>query len=189
MPRFASYDPESRGERANDVLVRRAGPRDLVSLVEISHAHRGTDHRTLLAAFSRLIDYAREYDDLLLVVAERSDRVVGYARAGYFHAPADAPANVAPNGWYLQGVVVRSECRRNGIGHRLTRERLDWIAMRAHRALYVANVRNAASIDLHRAFGFKEITRDFVLPGVQFEAESGGRGIGALFAARLPLAR
>lgn len=39
---------------------------------------------------------------------------------------------------------------------------------------YLTNARNLVSIDLHRAFGFEEHTRDFVFPGAEFH---GGTGI------------
>ncbi len=43
-----------------------------------------------------------------------------------------------------------------------------------------ANARNRASIALHAAFGFEEVTRDFEVPGVTFEG-----GVGVLFRAVL----
>jgi len=45
---------------------------------------------------------------------------------------------------------------------------------------YFVNVRNRASIALHEAFGFREVTRDFHFPNVTFQG-----GVGALFERRL----
>ena len=55
--------------------------------------------------------------------------------------------------------------------HRFAREQ-------GHRAYFVVNAANRASIDLHRELGFTEVTRDFDFPGITF---TGGEG--ALFTA------
>ncbi|MGO9974941.1 MAG: hypothetical protein ACLP01_19480 [Solirubrobacteraceae bacterium] len=58
---------------------------------------------------------ARLRDDLIrpdrsLVVAE--DRtIVGFGRVHRFRAPPDAPANVAPDGYYLVGLVLAQRRR------------------------------------------------------------------------------
>lgn len=69
---------------------------------------------------------------------------------------------------------MRPDQRRRGIGRALTLARLEWIAARGEKAYYFANEMNRASIDLHAAVGFVELTRDFQHPGAQF---SGGSGI------------
>ena len=79
-----------------------------------------------------------------------------------------------PTGWYLAGVIVAMTARRRGVGRSLTQRRLAWIQARASEAFYFVNARNLASIDLHAAFGFQEVTRDFRVPGVTF---SGGERI------------
>ena len=58
------------------------------------------------------------------------------------------------------------------------------MARRARAAWFVVNADNRASIDLHAAFGFREVTRDFVQKGVTFS----GRGIGILYRAELDAA-
>jgi hypothetical protein len=62
----------------------------------------------------------------------------------------------------------------------LTDKRLRWIGERAREAWFFANARNQASIDLHRRFGFEEVSRSFSFPGLAFD---GGEGI--LFRVRL----
>ena len=76
--------------------------------------------------------------------------------------------------------MVDVAARRRGVGHALTDARLRWIAERAEHAWTFVNARNHASIDLHAAFGFEEVTRDVAFPVVTFE---GGEGI--LFRATL----
>jgi ribosomal protein S18 acetylase RimI-like enzyme len=115
-----------------------------------------------------------------LAVADIGEAIVAYGRAGLFEREPEAPAGTAPRGYYLTGVFVRPDQRRGGIGAALTQARLDWIAERADDAWFFANARNVASIDLHRRFGFEEVTRRFSFPGLMFE---GGEGI--LFRLRL----
>ncbi|HKN64205.1 MAG TPA: N-acetyltransferase [Gaiellaceae bacterium] len=115
-----------------------------------------------------------ESPDQLLVVAESRGAIVGYGRARAFEPGPDAPADSAPGGYYLTGVFVLPEQRACGIATALTRARLDWIRERASAAWYFANVRNTASIELHRRFGFEEVSREFSFPRLRFE---GGEGI------------
>jgi ribosomal protein S18 acetylase RimI-like enzyme len=109
-----------------------------------------------------------------LVVAESGSEIVGYGRARLFEPEPDAPADTAPRGHYLTGLFVRADRRRIGMGHALVQARLDRIAERAVEAWYFANARNIASIELHRRFGFEEVTRRFSFPGLTFH---GGEGI------------
>jgi aminoglycoside 6'-N-acetyltransferase I len=116
----------------------------------------------------------------LLLVADIAGKVVGYGRARLFRHPPDPPADTAPEGYYLTGVFVHPDWRRSGIGAALVEARLLWIAERAHEAWFFANARNIASIELHRRFGFEEITRHFSFLRLTFD---GGEGI--LFRSRL----
>jgi ribosomal protein S18 acetylase RimI-like enzyme len=121
-------------------------------------------------AFARDIENPEHH----LVVADSGGVLVGYGRARLFEPKPDAPADTAPRGYYLTGVFVASDERRSGIGAALTHPRLDWISERASEAWYFANARNTASIELHRRFGFEEVSRRFSFPGLAFE---GGEGI------------
>ena len=118
--------------------------------------------------------------DRLLVVGERAGEVIGYGRVLRFVPEPDAPADIAPSGYYLMGLVVHPDHRRRGVAAALTQARLDWISRHANEAWYFANARNAASIALHAPFGFEEVTRSFFYPRVDFD-----RGEGILFRRRL----
>lgn len=111
--------------------------------------------------------------DRVLVVAEHVGELVAYARAMRFEPEADAPADIAPPGYYLMGLIVHPDHRRLGIASALTQARLDWISGRADEAWYFANARNEASIALHSAFAFEEVTRSFFYPRVDFDREEG----------------
>ena len=108
---------------------------------------------------SLLEDIAKS--DRLLVVAERAEEVIGYGRVLRFVPEPDAPADIAPSGYYLMGLVVHPDHRRRRVAAALTQARLDWISKHADDAWYFANARNAASIALHAPFGFEEATRSF----------------------------
>jgi ribosomal protein S18 acetylase RimI-like enzyme len=121
-----------------------------------------------------------EMSDQRLVVANADGAIIGYGRARLFVPASDAPADTAPRGYYLTGMYVSPDHRRLGAGTALIRSRLAWIAERDPDAWYFANAQNAGSIELHRRFGFQEVSRAFSFPGVTFD---GGEGI--LFRARL----
>jgi hypothetical protein len=72
------------------------------------------------------------------------------------------------------GVIVTPIFRRRRVAHQLTHTRLQWLAQRASKAYYFASTQNRVSIELHRQFGFVEVTREFFFPNTTF---TGGEGI------------
>jgi len=156
---------------AADYVVRHGRDADLDECAELAFLaepeRSPTDWRAALS-----LDVG--HDEHRLVVAESGGAIVGYGRARLYEPAPGAPADAAPRGYYLTGVFVRDDCRRRGVAAALTQARLDWISARADEAWFFANARNTASIELHRPFGFEEVTRRFSFPGVTF---GGGEGI------------
>ena len=72
------------------------------------------------------------------------------------------------------GIWEGSWWRPSGAGEALTRARIAWVAERATEVWYYANAGNRASLALHAALGFEEVTREFTVVGVSFE---GGVGV------------
>ena len=176
MSKFAEFSPgdsESCHSAPDSLIIRAALPADLPALAKIAAERDGEPFEKWQTAFEHLLTECAGGESLLLV-AELAGTIAGYGKAAYFAPPADSPPNVAPAGFYLTGVIVDPAFRRRGLGHELTRARLDWIRDRSPRAYYFANERNRVTIALHRALGFVELTRDFTHPQVRFE---GGAGI------------
>ena len=107
----------------------------------------------------------------LLQVAEVDGVIAAFGQA---HHLEEHPDDHAPAGWFLTGVTVLPDHRRQGLGLSLTTARLDWIADHAGAAWYFANAGNAASIRLHAGLGFVEVSRASSIHGVAF---AGGEGI------------
>jgi aminoglycoside 6'-N-acetyltransferase I len=111
----------------------------------------------------------------LVVVALRSDEIVGWGKTHFW----ESAAGVAPAGHYLGGVTVAPPSRRLGAGAALTDARLQWIWERDEAAYYFTNAQNVASLNLHSRWGFAEIARAAELHGTTFAG-----GVGVLFRAR-----
>jgi ribosomal protein S18 acetylase RimI-like enzyme len=176
LNKFAEFSPgdaEPRCGAAEGLVIRDASPADLPELARIAAEREGEPLANWLAAFEHFHAECAGGASVILV-ADLQGTIAGYGKAGYFAPPAGSPANVAPAGFYLTGVVVAPAFRRRRLGHALTRARLDWIRGRSPRAYYFANERNRVTIELHRGLGFVELTRDFSHPQVRFE---GGAGI------------
>lgn len=159
---LAEYDPDAHGTPLHDAVVRQAGEADLPGCAELMAEREGCaaeECRQRLA-------YGLE-DGQPLFVAALGDAIVGFARVSWL-TPAQQGGWNAPDGWYLSGVVVDKAVRRHGLGRALTRARCEWVWERHQPVHFVVNSANRASMDLHRELGFREVTRDFQLPGVTF---------------------
>lgn len=156
------------------LIIRPAKREDSNQLAELTYNREGGELARIESKFKSEIANTESANDGLLLVAELNSEVVGFARVKYFKPSSSAPPNICPEGWYLTGVIIAPEYRRQGIALALTQARLDWIAKRAGQAYYFANAQNRVSIELHERFGFVELTRDFVYPDMEF---SGGEGI------------
>ncbi|MGI8562101.1 MAG: GNAT family N-acetyltransferase [Candidatus Dormibacter sp.] len=163
-----------------ELTVRPGVVGDAEALGRLEHERQGTPVRELVERFSTGLPAAR--NDRLLLVAIVKDEVVGWGQVVHFQPPPEAPANHAPEGWYLSSLLIAQNRRRLGIGATLIQERLAWVSTRASEAYYFANSRNWASIALHKRFAFEELSRDFWFPDVTFP----GGGQGVLFRTALP---
>jgi ribosomal protein S18 acetylase RimI-like enzyme len=159
-----------------DFFVRGGRADDVESCITLAlMSSPGSDASIWRTTFLEDIEHA----DRTLIVAECAGELIGYGRAMRFGPGGDAPADIAPPGYYLMGLMVHPDCRRRGIAGALTQARLDWISTQAEEAWYFANARNEASIALHASFDFEEVTRSFFYPRVDFD-----RGEGILFRRR-----
>jgi ribosomal protein S18 acetylase RimI-like enzyme len=151
-------------------IVRHATSADLPLAAGLAALEIGGEARHWQARFADALTKPGS----CLVVAELShQQIVGYGRVRLFAPPPKGPANIAPAGYYLGGVVVEPGHRRQGIGRQLTLERMDWAAARTGEIWYVTDAANQASVSLHERLGFREVTRDFLIPGVSFASRSG----------------
>ncbi|WP_185445923.1 GNAT family N-acetyltransferase [Kribbella qitaiheensis] len=105
-----------------------------------------------------------ENPDRYVAVACAGDDVVGYGGVIRHQLMSGMPADTAPSGYYLIGLIIAPKWRRYGIGELLTIDRMRWTAERADEIYYFANLANGAILDLHQRFRFEEVTRDFTFP-------------------------
>ncbi|MGA9598090.1 MAG: GNAT family N-acetyltransferase [Acidimicrobiia bacterium] len=166
MAHFAEYAPCGPGRRPPaDLLIGAADQRHADGIAALHAAREGVSSEQSREWAQRALDRAGERS--YLVVAETGGRVVGYGLAGWLDS------ETAPHGFYLLGIVTDPSFRRMGIAHEITLQRLDWIRERADEAFYFANAANAATIDLHARFGFREVQRASEIAGVTFDGGSG----------------
>lgn len=176
---FGSYEPDAHGVPLDDVVLRVATEDDLVACGELVARREGSD----ADAVTERLRHVHDDRDQVVMVADLHGEVVGYARASRLTPVADGGSN-APDGWYLSGLVVAPEYRRRGIGRSLTEARCEWVWERADAVHYVVSGSNRASQDMHASLGFREVTRDFSVPGVVFS-----HGGGVLCRAEAPTRR
>jgi ribosomal protein S18 acetylase RimI-like enzyme len=163
-------------DASTGLKIREAEAKDLAALASICAERQGTTQDTQLRSLERQLSQQQGTGQLKILVADLRGEIVGFGKCDFFMPPDNAPANVAPKGWYLMGVIVSPIFRRRRIAYQLTQARLKWLARQASKAYYFANSLNQASIELHRKFGFVEVTRDFLFPNTTFTG-----GVGVLF--------
>ncbi|WP_277208625.1 GNAT family N-acetyltransferase [Isoptericola croceus] len=173
MAVFAAFDPHRHGAPA-PVTVRPATVDDLPAVERVQDA---AGQALLLDGIrAAILDSGR-----LVIVAEADGAeagrvVVGWAKTHLY----PRPDGVAPAGHYLGGVTVHPAWRRRGVATALTEVRMAWIGTGTNRAFYVVNAGNAASIALHKRWGFREVAR-----GPSFHSVTFTGGAGLLMAADL----
>jgi ribosomal protein S18 acetylase RimI-like enzyme len=163
---FADYRPdESRQTPSSAITIRGALSEDLEVCARLIVSRTGgsvEDRRERL-----LSDL--ENPDRYVAVACAGDKVIGYGGVNRHQVSPGMPADTAPSGYYLIGLIISPEWRRHGIGELLTVERMRWTAERADEIYFFANLANGAILDLHQRFRFEEVTRNFTFPGAPLE--------------------
>lgn len=161
---FAPWAPPRAGvpARPPELTISAAAEQDVAGCVALSGVVSDGSGDDWAALFRHNIERSDRY----LVVARTGDELIGYGRTAWFEPDAAAPANAAPAGYYLIGLVVDPGWRRRGVASALVEARLAWVAQRASEAWYFADVDNAVSIWLHEQAGFTTVTDDFWFPTV-----------------------
>jgi len=147
-------------------IIRLTVVADIPAVVRLTVAENGGSPEAFEARLQKDLALAERYT----VVADNDGQVLGFGRVRHFEPDRDAPVNVAPTGFYLNGLIVVPEHRGQGLGSRLTEARIAWVAERASQAWYFTDAANEVSIRLHANLGFREVTRDFTFPGAGPEA-------------------
>jgi ribosomal protein S18 acetylase RimI-like enzyme len=161
-------------DASTGLKIREAEESDLAALAMIAAQREGTTQDVQRRLFERQLSQQRGTGQFMILVADVQGKVVGFGKCDCFTPPENAPANVAPKGWYLMGVIVIPTFRRRRVAYQLTKARLQWLAGHTSKAYYFANALNQVSIELHQKFGFVEVTRHFFFPNITF---AGGTGI------------
>lgn len=156
------FEPDAHGTPLRDVEVRLVEPDDLPSCGALLAQREGGDDAVWAQRLERSLSPEHP-----LFVAAHDGRVLGFGRVAWLTPEASGGRNAA-DGWYLSGVVIDRDHRRRGLARRLTRARCVWVWERAATVYYVVNALHEASRQLHGEFGFREVTRDFELPGIVF---------------------
>lgn len=167
---FAEYLPGAQRRRpavlSLELQARPAKASDLEAITRIAAVQEGPSQPESRQALQHCFAEAAKLDLPLLWVAMWQDELLGFAKLRHFQWPTDTssdtpPAdlpNLAPTGWYLDGVMVAQRYRRLGVGKALTQARLNWLRSQACKTVYCwVEAQNLACIDLDKAFGFAEM--------------------------------
>jgi GNAT superfamily N-acetyltransferase len=164
-PHHARFEPNTTSEHA-EVDVRIATDADLrVCARQLDETVGGGEERW----YEVLLDDMQNPDAEVFVarLADARDQVIGQSRVRWY-APSLGTEREAPAGYYGLGMFVCPSARRFGVGRALLVARLDWVAARAAESYGYVNAANLPIVALVESLGFKEVTRDFEVAGVDF---------------------
>jgi phosphinothricin acetyltransferase len=141
-----------------DLLVRPAVEGDVPAMMAIYNHYVETSHATFdiepVSLENRLAWFGHfgTSGPFRLLVAERGGQVVGYAGSGRFREKAAYRTSVEMT------VYVHHDAVGSGIGARMYEALFELLAGEPiHRAYAGITLPNAASVELHRRFGFTDI--------------------------------
>ena len=147
-----------------DTLVRPARVDDVPGVVAVAATRGALRDGFAERARTWVADPARR-----VVVGDRSGVVVGWAMLARWSGYDDVP-----DGWYVSALTVDPACWRRGIGTRLLADLLVWAEPADGPVRSVVNARNAPSLALHAAHGFREVRRAPTFARIGFD---GGTGV------------
>jgi ribosomal protein S18 acetylase RimI-like enzyme len=145
------------------VALRAAALADAPRLAVLHQERHGSDLNVTIARIETHLAEIANGLQFAVCVAEVDGVLVGYGMVGHRNMTALGARNM-PDGLYLAGVYTSPAYRRCGIGHRLTRYRIQWAQGHADRLYYYSHIDNHASMALHQGRGFREVGRDFEVP-------------------------
>jgi ribosomal protein S18 acetylase RimI-like enzyme len=135
------------------VLIREAVGEDIEPCAQLIAQQETEDVETWRQRFEEnLQDANRQF-----LVALHDERVIGYGHTVHYFRPEDASLATSPSGYFLSGLLVAPNYRRDGVGTGLTIARLDVLRGLTDEVFYVADPANIATIELHRRLGFVEL--------------------------------
>lgn len=175
MLRYAPFEsrraqPDGRPRTDVSVAVRPATDADVAGIVAVA-ATRGERPAGYL---ERVAGWVADAERGVLVAHSPADGVVGWAMVSRWRH------DDVPDGYVISALTVDPGWWRCGIGNGLVGGLLAWTWSRAEHLWSIVNVRNEASLALHRRCGFVEVRRGPGFGGVRFDGVPPDQGEGVL---------
>ena len=144
---------------------------DRVRLAGQSGEHRVGDEaaRANDARVAKLKEYIKLQDEdraLVMLAINEQKKVVGWALTLLITSKGSKDRSL--DGWYLMGVMVHPQFRRQGIGQQLTRRRIKWLESRTRKVRYFTQADNDIARGLHDKFEFKAVCMVDSIAGISF---------------------
>jgi len=160
MTHRSVYEPEAHGIRLETIEGRAAAPEDAHAIATIDAERRSQGIDAMKSVIQRDLIAVLQDEERYVCVAEVKHEIVGYGKCAFQRWSGKDDPDL-PEGWYLTGVTVPIEARRQGIGRALIEHRLEWLAERADEVYFNTGESNLPSQDLHAPFGFTVVKRGF----------------------------
>ena len=149
---------------SHSLFVRAATLFDVDAAAKLHVLDKDLQWETLVpvfhSEFSRAV--ALPNDRVYFLVFD-NDELIAYAGARSYNPASDEnmynTTELLPEGWYLRGIKVHPDRRRQGLARELTIRRIKWLAERSNHIFVFLDDENKVSLPMYFELGFKEKSR------------------------------
>jgi GNAT superfamily N-acetyltransferase len=135
----------------------------------------------LLSVFEKEFSLCLKHPELrTYFMAFANDELVSYAGARFYNQQTDenmyGTTALLPTGWYLRGIKVHPDWRRQGLARQMTQQRINWISKRSKTVSVFLDDENKVSLPMYYELGFVEKSRGWTFTE-PYRIAQGTRGI------------
>lgn len=148
----------------DSLIIRMATAQDIEKVAKLHVLEKNLLWSSAVSVFETEFSICAQYPDLrsYFLCFHESD-LISYAGARYYDQLLDenmyGTNDLLPSGWYLRGIRVHPDWRRNGIARKMTIKRLEWLSKRSKQIYVFLDDENKISLPMYYELGFKEQSR------------------------------
>jgi len=170
---YEKFQPINFGKKEIvEVDIVKASDEDIFSIANLVSKRHKWPIQECIESVKKQLAQKGKYQNLKIFVAKSNNHVIGFSKINYFNPNDHEQKYLAPEGWYLAGIIINQKYRRLGVGTKLTKVRIEEVKKNTKKVYYFADSKNKTSIVFHEKLGFEFLTNQFSYPGCSFTEDN-----------------